>query len=213
MRRLFRRQIRKRLAADIPPILQEANFVFDKGEYGRAAELFEQIAQTADARGGPRAPLFHLQAGRARILVGQTALGMPSLKRGLELLAQRRQFSRLYKAGMRVLAELNERGLRTESAEIETWLKTVLPSMPAMIGPDATSKTPVLPTHCSAAAQGYDQMKSNGWMKSRLSARIVEALLEQRIDRNVAAILYRCSFCAHLSPHHNLQIKHAHHTD
>lgn len=154
MRRLFRRQIRKRLAADIPPILQEANFVFDKGEYGRAAELFEQIAQTADARGGPRAPLFHLQAGRARILVGQTALGMPSLKRGLELLAQRRQFSRLYKAGMRVLAELNERGLRTESAEIETWLKTVLPSMPAMIGPDATSKTPVLPTHCPACGAG-----------------------------------------------------------
>jgi hypothetical protein len=65
MRRMFRRQIRKTLAQEVPPILQEANFAFDKGEYGRAAELFEQIAQTVDARGGPRAPLFHLQAGRA----------------------------------------------------------------------------------------------------------------------------------------------------
>ena len=89
MRRMFRRQIRKQLAQDVPPILQEANFAFDKGEYGRAGELFEQIAEKAAARGGPRAPIFYLQAGRARVLAGQTALGMPSLKRGLELLAHR----------------------------------------------------------------------------------------------------------------------------
>ena len=50
MRRLFRRHIRKTLAEDVPPILQEANFVFAKGEYGRAGELFERIAQAADAR-------------------------------------------------------------------------------------------------------------------------------------------------------------------
>ena len=78
MRRMFRRQVRKTLAQEVPPILQEANFVFDKGEYGRAAELFERIAETASARGGPRAPLYYLQAGRARVFAGQTALGMPS---------------------------------------------------------------------------------------------------------------------------------------
>src|SRR6266508_4479334 len=132
MRRLFRRHIRRTLAQEVPPILQEANFAFDKGEYGRAAELFEQIAQTVDARGGPRAPLFHLQAGRARILAGQTSLGMPSLKRGLELLVERRRFPRLHKAGTRVITELNERGLKYEASEIETWLKTVLPAMPAL---------------------------------------------------------------------------------
>ncbi len=73
MRRMFRRQVRKTLAQEVPPILQEANFVFDKGEYGRAAELFERIAETASARGGPRAPLYYLQAGRARVFAGQTA--------------------------------------------------------------------------------------------------------------------------------------------
>ncbi|MEP6896727.1 MAG: hypothetical protein ABI986_14070, partial [Chloroflexota bacterium] len=86
MRRMFRRNIRKSLSQDVPPMLQEANFVFSKGEYGRAGELFERLAEGADARGGPRAPLFHLQAGRSRIYAGQTKLGMPSLKRGLELL-------------------------------------------------------------------------------------------------------------------------------
>lgn len=148
MRRMFRRQIRKSLAQEIPPILQEANFAFDKGEYGRAAELFEQIAQAADARGGPRAPIFHLQAGRSRMLAGQSKLAMPSLQRGLELFAQRKQFQRLHNSGLRVIMELNERGLKTEASEIESWLKTILPSMPTSQTPTSPAKRPVLPTHC-----------------------------------------------------------------
>lgn len=148
MRRLFRRHIRKTLAENVAPVLQEANFVFSKGEYGRAAQLFERIAQTADARGGPRAPLFHLQAGRARIFAGQTSLGMPSLKRGLQLLAEHSRFPRLNKAGRRVVAELNERGLQNEAAEIETWLKSVLPSMPSFDSLEGPSKRAVLPKHC-----------------------------------------------------------------
>jgi len=145
MRRLFRRHIRKTLAQDVPPILQEANFAFDKGEYGRASELFERIAETAAARNGPRAPLFSLKAGQARVLAGQTSLGMPSLRRGLELLAQRAQFQQLQKFGTRVISELNERGLKAEAFEIEAWLKTVLPSVASL---EAPAKRPVLPTHC-----------------------------------------------------------------
>jgi hypothetical protein len=158
MRRVFRRHIRKTLAQDVPPILQEAIFAFDKGEYGRAGELFEQIAEKAAARGGPRAPTFYLQAGRARVLAGQTALGMPSLRRGLELLAQRGQLPRLQQAGTRVVSELNERGLNKEAAEIESWLKTVLPSAPAAA---PASKRPLLPTHCPAcgAAMRPDEVE------------------------------------------------------
>lgn len=148
MRRMFRRQIRKTLAANVPPILQEANFAFDKGEYGRAAELFEQIAQTADARGTPRAPLFYLQAGRARILAGQTSLGMPFLERGLDILAERRQFPRLQKAAARVITELNERGLKNEAAEIEARLKSASPSTPMVETNRAPARRPALPTHC-----------------------------------------------------------------
>ena len=51
MRRMVRRDKRKAFASNIPPILQEANLAFDKGEYGRAAQLFERIAEGADARG------------------------------------------------------------------------------------------------------------------------------------------------------------------
>ena len=148
MRRMFRRQIRKTLAQEVPPILQEANFAFSKGEYGRAGELFERLAEGADARGGPRAPLFHLQAGRSRIYAGQTKLGMPSLKRGLELLAERQKFQRLLNAGLRVIAELNERGLKSEVTDIEIFLKTLLPSMPAFDSKSTPAKKPIFPTHC-----------------------------------------------------------------
>src|SRR5215212_688540 len=150
MRRMFRRQIRRTLAQDVPPVLQEAIFVFDKGEYGRAAELFERIAEAASGRGGRRAPLFHLQARRARLFAGQTALGLPSLKLGLELLAERGQFRRLHQAGMRVISELNERGLKKEAAEIEGWLKSVLAAAPSFDLPGPSPKSPVLPAHCPA---------------------------------------------------------------
>ncbi len=148
MRRAFRRQARKRFAREVPPILQEANLAFDKGEFGRAAELFERIAEGADARGGPRAPLFHLQAGRARVLAGQTALGIPSIKRGLSLLAERQQFQRLMNMKTRVLDELRSRGLTNEAAEIESWLTTISPSAPEFETVIPKAKKPILPTHC-----------------------------------------------------------------
>lgn len=150
MRRMFRRQIRKTLAQDVPPVLQEANFAFDKGEYGRAGELFEKIAETASARGGRRASLFYLQAGRARILAGQTSLGMPSLKRGLELLAQNRRFLQLHRAGRRVIVELNARGLKSEASEIEAFLNTNLMYVPPTDLQPAPINRTVLPTHCPA---------------------------------------------------------------
>jgi hypothetical protein len=148
MRRMFRRQMRKAFAPNIPPILQEANLAFDKGEYGRAAELFEQIAQGADARGGPRAPLFLLQAGRSHIYAGQSALGMPPLKRGLELLAQRKQFGRLHRAGQRAITELKERGLTKEATEIQAVLDPSWPSIVATEQRPSPAQRPRLPTHC-----------------------------------------------------------------
>lgn len=154
MRRRFRREIRKTLAANVPPVLQEANYAFDKGEYGLAAELFEKIAQTADARGGPRAPLFYLQAGRARICAGQPSLGMPSLKRGLEILSQRKHFPQLQKAGLRLITELNEKGLKNESAEIEMWLKSIILLEPDFETESSPAKRPILPTYCPSCGAG-----------------------------------------------------------
>lgn len=148
MRRVFRRQLRKGGSGRVPPILREANHAFDKGEYGRAAELFEKIASGADARGGPRAPLFHLQAGRARVLAGQVSLGLPSIKRALTLLAQRQQYHRLLNARTRVLHELKEKGISREAADLDAWLRSILPPDSELITQHPPSKKRILPTHC-----------------------------------------------------------------
>ena len=149
MRRAFRRDARKGFASQVPPILQEANLAFDKGEFGRAAQLFERIAEGADARGGPRASLFHLQAGRARVLAGQVRLGLPSLKRALSLLAERGELVRLQRAASRCIDELNMRKLTNEAIEIEAWLKDLSPvAFSEYKTQPPLPKRPALPTHC-----------------------------------------------------------------
>ena len=52
MHRTFRCHICKALGENTPPVLQDASFVIDKGRYGRAAELFGNIAHVAYGRGG-----------------------------------------------------------------------------------------------------------------------------------------------------------------
>ena len=145
MRRAFRRERRKGFASNIPPILQEANMAFEKGEYGRAAERYEKIARVADARGGPRAAILHLQAGRARAFAGQAPLGLRSLRRGLEILAERKQLHRLHQAGTRTISELKERGLEDEATNIEILMVTLLPDT---FSAEPSAKRPALPTHC-----------------------------------------------------------------
>lgn len=157
MRRMFRRHTRrgKTLAQEVPPVLQEANFTLDKGEYGRAAELFEKLAETAAARGGPRAPLFYLQAGRARALAGQIALAMPSLKRGLELLAQRGAWNKFQQAGQRAVTELMANGFTAESQELQAFLNRHSPQeIPFRPSSARPLKKATLPTHCPSCGAG-----------------------------------------------------------
>ena len=68
-----------------------------------------------------------------------------SLKRGLELLANRQHYPRLHQTGTRIVAELKERGLENEAAEIESILSEILPKT---FSAEPLSKHPVLPTHC-----------------------------------------------------------------
>jgi hypothetical protein len=141
--------MRRGFTPDIPPILQRANVLLNKGEYAQAAQAFEELARAAELRGGPRAPLFFLQAGHARLLAGQKPAGFESLKHGLLLLAQRRVHIRLYLLGPRVAAELDQHGMGKEAAEIREWLKGALPAGFSAPAPEA-GKKPLLPTHCPA---------------------------------------------------------------
>ena len=150
-RRAFVRAARRALMPDIPPLLQRANQLMAAGDYSGAAAAFEEMARGAVARNGPRAPIFLIQAGRARILTGQVPAGMAHIKQGLSLFAARGQWPELHRAGTRAVAELNQSGLTAEARQIEDYLKATLPPMPGgYLGPAAPAerRKPVLPTNC-----------------------------------------------------------------
>jgi hypothetical protein len=151
-RRGFARPLRRAFAADIPPALRRANELMAGGDYNRAAAAFEELARGAEERGGPRAPHLFLQAGRARLLAGQTAAGMGHLRHGLALFAARQQWPLLHRTGQMTAAFLNERGLANEAQEITEYLKAALPPLPVndlrpRPAPGAPAR-PRLPTTC-----------------------------------------------------------------
>jgi hypothetical protein len=150
-RQPFGRPLRRVQVGSIPPALQRANQLMASGHYTEAAVIFEQFANGAMARNGPRAPWFFLQAGQARLLAGQVPAGMAHIQQGLALFAARDQFQRLYHAGMRFVAGLKTRGLTDETKQLEDYLKTTLPAG-FVPGPGTGSglgkPKPVLPTNC-----------------------------------------------------------------
>lgn len=148
-RRGFRRgMIRRAMQPDVPPMLQRAHELMASGNYPAAAEAFEQLARAGEARQHPKTAQMYLQAGRARILAGQKETGFAHLKHGLGLMTGHP--IQLFRAGNRVVNELNEHGMTAEAQEITQWLKTSLPVQPDTRGgvPAASARKPVLPTLC-----------------------------------------------------------------
>jgi hypothetical protein len=150
-RRSLGRPFRRVQVGSVPPALQRANRLMASGQYAEAAAIFEQFANGAIARNGPRAPWFFLQAGMARLLAGASAAGMAHLQQGLSLFAQHGQIQRLYHTGMRILAELKAHGMTAEAQQVEQYLKGCLPAgFEPGSGLPAQKPRPVLPTNCPA---------------------------------------------------------------
>jgi hypothetical protein len=147
--RQIRRAMRRGLFGppEVPPALRRANALMTQGDYLEAAAAFEDLAARAEARGGPRAPLFHLQAGRMYVLAGQGQAGVPHIKRGLEQLAANGRYGKIHRFGQMAVQELTERGLTAEAQEIAAYLKMTLPAKPEE-EEAVPERPPVLPTHC-----------------------------------------------------------------
>ena len=148
-RRSLGRPLRRVQVGSIPPALQRANKLMASGNYAEAAGIFEQFANGALTRNGPRAPWFFLQAGQARLLAGSVPAGMAHIQQGLNLFAARGQFQRLYHAGVRFATELKAHGMTAEAQQIEDYLKKALPAgfVPGS-GASAEKPRPILPTTC-----------------------------------------------------------------
>ncbi len=150
LRRLFQRNTGE-LAdnPNIPPALQHAHELMRLGYYGEAASAFEELASAAADRQGPRAPFLFIQAGRARIMSGKNQAGMAHLRHGLELFAASGRYPQLYRAGTRLIEELQARHLTKEAQEIAGLIQhnaSASAESPTQRYPDPAKVS--LPTHC-----------------------------------------------------------------
>jgi hypothetical protein len=121
------------------------------GNYAEAASAFEQLARAAEARAGPRAPFFYMQAGRSQVLAGRTANGVEQLMRGLGLFAMRGQQFKAVNTGTRIVKELEARGLGREADQVAHYLADLVPGFDGDAAPasrPASPHRPLLPTHC-----------------------------------------------------------------
>ncbi len=151
MRRGFGRPLRRMFAPDVPPLLRRANQALSAGNYAEAANAYEQLARAADARGGPRAPFFYIQAGRCKVLASQAADGISDLERGLGLFAMRGREFKAVHVGRRIIGELNGRGLKNEAQQITDYLKELVTGFAEAVAASdkaPASQRPGLPAHC-----------------------------------------------------------------
>jgi len=150
MRRGFGRPLRRAFAPDVPPLLRRANQMLSAGNHAEASSAYEQLARAAEARGGPRAPFFYIQAGRARMLSGHAADGVELLERGLGLFAMRGQQLKAANVGPRLVLELSARGYTAEAQQVSDYLDELIPGFAAPSTEKKASRRPALPAHCPA---------------------------------------------------------------
>ena len=120
------------------------------GDYQGAAAAFDDLAQRAEARNGPRAPLFFMQAGRARLQLGDSAAALANFKHALTILAQTKRFTWLYRAGTQAMQALKAHGSEKEAAEIAALLQTQIPAGVVTAASAQPQARRALPTHCPA---------------------------------------------------------------
>jgi hypothetical protein len=124
----------------------QAQTLFQQEHFAAAAAIFEKLAGEADARGGPRAPRFFIQAGRSWLHARNITRGMPLLERGWNLALQSGRQAFLGRKGPLLVTEFIGLGLVQESNTVSAWLGKipVLPDSPRA-GPQ---KHPSLPLKC-----------------------------------------------------------------
>ncbi|HEY5984400.1 MAG TPA: hypothetical protein VIU38_13100 [Anaerolineales bacterium] len=152
MRRRFARRATRRLGrgmmGTIPPLLIRSNELISAGEFVQAADGSEELANTADARGGRRTARLYLEAGRARVRAAQGSRGLELIQRGLGLFAAAGLWRRLTLAGTRLAAEFDDLGFKHEAQQVRLSMDALTPvSDPASPGTIVSSRLQ-LPTHC-----------------------------------------------------------------
>jgi hypothetical protein len=150
-RRIHARRLRRALRPAGGPALlrlQEANRLLAEGQPAAAASIFVELADQAAARGIPRSPQLHLQAGRAWILAGDPGAGVERLALGLRTMAGLGQIRRLPRVTRQVLSELRGRGMEAEADELQRMVLGMAPGAALEAEEPSPPSKRRLPTKC-----------------------------------------------------------------
>jgi hypothetical protein len=142
--------------------IRRAHSLVERGDHENAAHLFERQARDAADRGIylPAAHLF-LQAGRARLLAGETSTSGLLLRKGLGILAERVNSRRLMISGNQLIEDLLSMGDGQLAVDLRGWLGQILeinplPSISVLENLPARTKLRIRCPHCYAILRPAD---------------------------------------------------------
>lgn len=152
-------------AGPVPPALVEANRRLQLGDFLGAASLFEHVADRASLNRPRHVPRLLIEAGRARMLAGQTEEGMRLLKRGLQVLDGQERYSDLHRLGMAVVSGLRLHDLTTQADEIQEWIRQKIGEQAAGRPQGGSAYRAVLPEKCPSCGGTVDPREVD-WVSS-----------------------------------------------
>jgi hypothetical protein len=129
--------------------IREANALLARGEYAKAAAIFEDLAKKAADRGIERTPNLALQSARAWLESGETERGMQLIRMAIEYMHRTGQLRKLHNMSTRIVSELRSRELTKEAAEIEAEIRELMAGIDvSAFEPMQVGKSAQLPAQC-----------------------------------------------------------------
>lgn len=158
----------------ISPVLKRANQLMLVGSYRDAAQSFEELLERSGPQPGPQFAFICLQAGSARLQLGQPELAVSHFRRGLDILVSHGRYIQMYHAGQRIKTELEKRGLAREARVFMAQVHANMPAAAEVPTQHVNEQVPSLPSSCPVCG-GPIRIFELHW---------------------VSASLAECSFCA-----------------
>jgi hypothetical protein len=101
--------------------ITQAFSLFEAGQYLQSAQLFEELGAIAEARNGPRAPRFYMNAGRGYLHAGQIPQGMALLEKGRQQFIHSGRSDVAARICYGLIEELKTLGLNQQAQIVTTW--------------------------------------------------------------------------------------------
>ena len=138
----------------VPPLLIKANHLYEEGEYGEAARLYEDLAIKSACREMLPAPHLFIRAGRKNLLCGNMGNAIRMFLRGFGIFADQGRWNELHWMSDRVIDDLRQQGQHNSADELMNWIKQALLESETEFQENSTTieritrKKTVLPLKC-----------------------------------------------------------------